>query len=202
MERLVRNPQRSSGQTVLASAAYLIGSCALFYAAVDPADPLPTTRRESAERRVVEAPTVQSAVYAIAPALDTRTSELAAVDKPPEAETSDEPRSLEDVAATLEHRFADDRAATAAMVSVQNTFVSLFSNPDVKGANLVDIKCRATICRAEVDFDHVDSDMDFARYAFLDPNTRVDRGLAVSVPIRRHHEGGRVSATMFMFTDP
>jgi hypothetical protein len=132
-----------------------------------------------------------------APELDEPSAEEPSDEEPPSA-----PKSLADVARQLEQRFASDGAPSGQMVDVRNKFATIFAQRVVQGAELKDIECRANVCRAEVAFSSPLSDQAFFRHAFLNPETRMDYGLDISVPIREKASDGRTAATVFMFKAP
>jgi hypothetical protein len=116
------------------------------------------------------------------------------VDAPAQA-----PVTSAEVAAQLDHKFAADGPPDGHMVEVQNKFTSLFSKRLVSGAQLGNVECRASVCRATVGFDSSDDDGAFFRHAVMDRDTRLDDGLSVIVPLRSRDADGRVSATIYMY---
>ncbi len=122
--------------------------------------------------------------------------------KVPAPQQAEQQEPLSDVAVLLDQEFLSDPPPNRAAYERERTIQGLFLSADLgdKG-RLAQVKCKATICRGEIEIASEAQDNAVFRRTFLSPEFAVGVQGAVSVPERRTLKDGRVIATFFIHPD-
>jgi len=132
--------------------------------------------------------------YLAVPSARLATEEVSVL--PARAELS--PISEDEIGARLESMFQADGPKTVMSSELESQIRVAFSGPEIRGAQVKAIECRASRCRAEMAFDDGEAHKRTLRQVFMDAHSeRIP--LAMTAPVSSITADGRVLVTIHLY---
>lgn len=128
-----------------------------------------------------------------AEAAPTASVEVAQAPEAPEAPEVDPLQEWDD-------KFVNDSAPTQRSTMTERQVLSTFTSPNLPGVRVQHVVCRASICKAEVEFKDEETDRETFRKTLLDPENELMRDKGVIIADRAKQPDGTVVATMYFYS--